>query len=445
MESPTPIERAIRPFQQFASREASGGIVLFVATIAALLFANSPWAEHYFASLQFEAGWFAGGYRENYSTQMWINDGLMAVFFLLVGLEIKRELLVGELSSLRQAALPMVAALGGMVVPASLYLAFTYGTPAQRGWGVPMATDIAFALGILALLGSRAPYGLKVFLAALAIVDDLGAVLVIALFFTGGIDMPFLLGALAVLVCMIGCNAIGVRKLRVYVILGLALWWLVHHSGLHATLAGVITAMTIPSKSRIDAKAFAERVKSRIQEFISAAKSERPGELSEEEASSLHEIEFAIERATTPLRRLMEAIHPLVAFMIVPLFGFANAGMHIDATRLADLVRQPAALGIILGLSVGKIVGIAGFSWIALRARVGVLPEGVTFMHVVGAAALGGIGFTMSVFIAQLAFLDEAALETAKLAILVGSLLAGLVGWSVLSRLATNTKPSTSV
>lgn len=426
----TPIEVVLRPFQEFAAREASGGIVLVLATLAALALANLGGAEGHRAWLDQPVGLEFGRFSERASWLHWINDGLMAVFFLVVGLEIKRELTTGELSSPKQAMLPMAAALGGMVVPAGLFLAFNATGPDARGWGVPMATDIAFALGVLAILGNRIPIGLKVFLAALAIVDDIGAVLVIALFYSGGVDQGYLLGAVVCLIVMAAGNGLGVRQLGFYLILGVALWWHLHHSGLHATLAGVLTAFMVPARSRIDSRGFVERAHRHLEGFETAPSGTKT--LTEEHESSLRSLERSIERVTTPVQRLIHHAHPWVAFAIVPLFAFANSGITVTGDLAKSLGQSPMALGIAIGLVVGKPLGIGLFTWLAVKLGIATLPEGVTGRHILGAGLLGGIGFTMAIFISSLAFPDPSQLETAKLAILGSSMIAGIAGYLVL-------------
>jgi len=435
---PTPFERVIRPFQRFASQEASGGIVLILATVAALVVANSGANGSYLEWLKSAVSVEIGTFRESNTVLQLINDGLMAVFFLVVGLEIKRELLTGELSTIKQAALPLAAALGGMRVPAAVYLAFNHSGPSKPGWGVPMATDIAFALGVLALLGDRVPYGLKVFLAALAIVDDIGAVLVIAVFYSHGIDANFLIGAGWCVLALGVSNWIGVRSLIVYMVGGLAMWWCLHHSGLHGTVAGVVTAFLIPAKSRIDVRGFLDRAK----QYLSCFETAKPGErvLSGDLESSLHSLERAIERVTTPLQRLLHMTHPWVAFLIVPLFAFANAGIGLSQAQFLQLSGDSLALGVIIGLVVGKPLGIVGFSWLALKLKLASLPDGVRMPHVIGAGLLGGIGFTMAIFIASLAFPEPGTLVVAKTAILVASLVSGLLGFVFLMAVSRKRK-----
>ncbi|MBS1714006.1 MAG: Na+/H+ antiporter NhaA [Armatimonadetes bacterium] len=426
----TPIELVMRPFQEFASREASGGIVLFAATVAALIVANTELRSTVESWLAQDVSVVFGRFRDALDVHGLVNDGLMAVFFLVVGLEIKRELVSGELSSPKQAVLPFVAALGGMVVPALLYRILNPAGPAAAGWGVPMATDIAFALGVLALLGRRAPYGLKVFLAALAIVDDIGAVGVIAFTYSHGLDVQMLTGSLLVFGGLIVANVLGVRNLLVYLAGGAVMWWFMHHSGVHSTVAGILTAFTVPAASRIDARAFRERALTNLDGFEEAPEGSRS--LSEDQQARLHSLERSIERVTSPLQRLIHGAHPWVAFLIVPVFAFANSGIPVDGASLSKLPTDPMAVGIALGLIVGKPLGIVGFSFVVLKAGLASWPDGVLPRHLIGAGFLGGIGFTMAVFISGLAFPDPARLETAKAAVLAASMVSGVLGYALI-------------
>jgi len=379
------VARVLRPFQQFFATEAAGGIVLVIAAIAALVWSNWPGAHGYFELWERTVTVGTDGFGLAESLHGWINDGLMVVFFLLVGLEIKRELLVGELSSLKQASLPIAAAFGGMLAPAAIYAAFNATGAGARGWGIPMATDIAFALGVLALLGNRVPVGLRVFLAALAIVDDIGAVLVIAVFYTAALSAPALVLAAGTLVALVACNRLRVRHLVPYALLGVALWLAVLHSGIHATVAGVLLAATIPFRTR------------------------------------------AAEAAQSPALRLEQGLHKLVAFVIMPLFAFANAGVQLTRELFAGL-SWSVVLGVGLGLVAGKVIGISLASRAAVRMGIAALPNQTTWRSLFAVSWLGGIGFTMSLFIATLAFGSGPLLDSAKVGILGGSLVAGSVG-----------------
>lgn len=379
----------LRAFQEFARLESSGGILLLACTVIALVWANSPWTHGYFELWETEAAARVGPFEVSRSLVEWINEGLMVIFFLLVGLEIKRELLVGELSSPRQALLPVLAAAGGMAVPAAIYLLFNAGTEGARGWGVPVATDIAFSLGVLALLGRRAPWSAKVFLTAYAIADDLGAVLVIALFYTGDLSVGRLGVAALVLAYLVGANAAGVRHAMAYVLPAHILWLALLGSGIHASIAGVLIAFTIPVRNETD----------------------------QAEGSLLHRIE--------------RALHPWVSFLILPLFALANAGVELPREAAGSLA-HPVTAGVALGLVLGKPIGVVSTCYVATRLRVAALPGGASWHHMVGAGILGGIGFTMALFIAHLAFGDGAHLAEAKIGVLSGSLAAGLTGLAVL-------------
>jgi Na+:H+ antiporter, NhaA family len=427
-----PVVKIVRPFQDFAHKQSSGGILLIAATVIALVWANSPWAEGYAALWHTKLSVGVGDFSLTKDLTHWINDGLMAVFFLVVGLEIKREVLVGELSSVRGAALPVAAAVGGAVVPALIYLAINAGTEGAAGWGIPMATDIAFALGVLALLGERAPVGLKVFLTALAIVDDIVAVLVIALFYTSEISW----GALGVgglfLAALIVANLIGVGRTLVYALLGVGLWLTFLLSGVHATIAGVLLAFTVPASSFINPSAFLERGRYVLDRFEKAGeKGESSVLANEERQAALHALNHAAYELEPPLHELEHALHPWVVFAIMPIFALANAGVPLGG-GIAEALTTPVALGIVAGLVVGKQLGITLFAWLAVKGGVSELPRGIGWRHVYGAGWLAGIGFTMSLFITDLAFSEGSLVEAAKLGILVASLIAGVVGWAIL-------------
>jgi len=430
---PRPIDIVTRPFQRFAHQAASGGIALLAFTIIAMVWANSPWEHSYHAIWHTDLSIGVGSYVLSMSLHHWINDGLMVIFFFVVGLEIKREILTGELSSPRKAMLPIAAALGGMIFPALIYTAFNFGTPEILGWGIPMATDIAFALGILALLGDGVPLPLKVFLAALAIVDDLGAVLVIALFYTSDLDLAALGLGLVVLLLMMGLNQVGVRSPLVYFLFSLVVWLCFLKSGVHATIAGVLAAMTIPARTILDEDKFLFRTRFLIDEV---KKPDDPAELGghrEKVRTLAQNLETASELVQPPLHRLEHALHPWQAFVIMPVFALANAGITIGA-GFGDLLLESATLGVIVGLIVGKQIGVTLFSWIAVKAGWASLPNGVSWKLIYGVGWLAGIGFTMSLFIAGLAFHDENHLMMGKAGILVGSLIAGIAGYTLLRR-----------
>lgn len=397
------VQRNTRPLsflQAFLQSEALGGYVLMAAALVALIVANSPAAPFYFEVLETKLGFQAGPVLLKETVLHWINDGLMAVFFLLVGLEIKREVLDGQLRGTARIMLPGIAALGGMVLPAVIYLAINLGSPdTLRGWAIPAATDIAFALGILALLGSRVPTSLKIFLTALAILDDLGAIVIIALFYTSQLKVFALVMAGALLACLFCLNRAGVLRLTPYLLLGALLWYFVLKSGVHATLAGVALALTIPLRPRNQGKP----------------------------------------QAHSPLHDLEHALHKPVALLIVPLFGFANAGVSFAGMGLASLT-QPVPLGVALGLFLGKQLGVFGFAWLAIKAGVASLPRHATFTQLYGVALLCGIGFTMSLFIGALAFSDAATVDATKIGVLTGSLVSAVAGFLLLRAQGAQTR-----
>jgi NhaA family Na+:H+ antiporter len=425
----TPVQRLLLPFQQFLRQEASGGLLLLACTVLALAWANSPFASSYTALWQTHVTVGLGGFILDKPLLLWINDGLMAVFFFVVGLEIKREVLGGELASLKQAALPLVAAVGGMVVPALCYVAFNLDGPGAAGWGIPMATDIAFALGVLALLGKRAPLSLKIFLTALAIVDDIGAVLVIALFYTAELSWLSLAVGTGFLAALIAVNRLGVRHPLVYLALGLGLWTAFLKSGVHATVAGVLLAMTIPSRAGLGGRQFSTAGRELMSEFDQGA-GPGPG-LSDRQQAAVQALEAASQQAESPLQRLEHTLHPWVAFAIMPVFALANAGVGLGREMAAAVV-HPISLGILAGLVLGKQLGILGFVWVAVKTRLVELPAGIGWRQIHGVGCLAGIGFTMSLFIAGLAFAEEQFLTVAKMGILAASLVSGVVGWLLL-------------
>ena len=420
-----PIDRLIRPFIRFAELEASGGLLLMLCTAIALLWSNSDlgyWYEHLWEThfgLTFEGESFSK------SLHHWINDGLMAIFFFVVGLEIKHEILNGELSNIKKATLPIAGAIGGMILPAFFFLLFNKGLPSQHGWGIPMATDIAFALGVLTLVGDRVPIGLKVFLTALAIVDDIGAVLVIAVFYTDDLSLySFLLGNLMLLFSFI-LNRMGVRYFLPYAIIGVITWFEFLQSGVHATVAGVLLAMTIPSRRHIDGKGFKQESLSLLKDFPDTENSEA------KQQQVLQELEIRLEALQPPSQRLEHMLQPWVVFFIMPIFALANGGLHLTSDWAEHAV-SPVSIGVFLGLFLGKQLGIFGFSWLAVRFRLASLPQGVRFSHLYGACLLGGIGFTMSLFIANLGLSDPDALTQAKLAIFIASVCSGVIGYGYL-------------
>jgi len=429
---PEPAERLIRPFQRFTSLSSAGGIVLLGCAVVALIWANSSWGQgyhHLFHETELEIG-FGSWLLSNHFVH-WINDALMAIFFLVVGLEIKREMLVGELASPRRAALPIVAAIGGMVAPASIYAAFNMGKPTMHGWGVPMATDIAFALGVLALLGSRVPLSLKVFLTSLAIVDDLGALVVIALFYTEDISVMYLQFGASILCLLVLFNMFKVRSPIPYLLVGAGLWYCLLESGIHSTIAGVLLAMTIPATGRVDSERFVAAASNALDSFERHGRMGHCVRTSGAQRAAVQAIATSCNQVMPPLHRIEHALHGWVAFLILPIFALANAGVHIGH-GLGESLTGSITLGVIFGLLVGKPVGIVGACWIATRLKIAALPSGVGWRHMVGVGMLGGIGFTMALFIATLAFPVAANLELAKIGILSGSLLSAIVGTGVL-------------
>ncbi len=424
-------DKLVHPFQEFMRQKSSGGLVLLVCTLIALIWANSPWAHLYHQLWQTKLTIGFGNLILAKPLALWIDDGLMAVFFFLVGLEIKREILTGELSTIKQATLPFIAALGGMVVPAIIYTLFNHNQLTVAGWGIPMATDIAFALGVLALLGNRIPLALKVFLTALAIVDDLGAVLVIALFYTNEINWINLFYGIIIIGFLISANRLGFRHAKIYAILGILLWFVFLKSGIHATIAGVVLAFTIPSKSRINCKEFVETSNGLITQFENA-NNNATAILNEQQQAAIEGLQHSCYEAEAPLQRLENSLLPWVSFFIMPLFALANAGVSFHGD-LSSLFTSPVSLGIASGLIFGKQIGISLFIWLGIKLKITTLPTGTTWRQIYGVSWLAGIGFTMSIFISSLVFgHSPETLAIAKLGILSASFIAGIVGWIIL-------------
>lgn len=426
-EQPTLLQAVLTPFQDFMHNATSGGIVLLFCTVVALVWANSTWAGSYFDLWDTRFTVAFGGFELSKPLLLWINDALMAIFFFVVGLEIKREVIAGELTSFRKAALPIAAAIGGMVVPAGLYLAFNMGGPGENGWGIPMATDIAFSLGVLQLLGARVPFALKVFLTAFAIVDDIGAVLVIAIFYTAKMSFNALIAAAVLLVVTIILNVLGVRRPLPYALVGAVLWLAVLKSGVHATVAGVVLAMVIPAQRKVAERQFIADANSLLKDFEKAGPMDIDPHLSDERHGVVNSLSELAEGVQSPLHRIEENLHPWVTFIILPLFALANAGVSLAGSGFSSLA-HPVSLGIIVGLFAGKVVGVVLFSLVAMKAGIAAVPAGVTTRHLIGVGFLGGIGFTMSLFVANLAFTADELLVSSKIGILAGSLLSGIVG-----------------
>jgi NhaA family Na+:H+ antiporter len=431
----TPLEKKLEdiipPFQRFTHDQTTGSILLIICTLTALLIANSTLARGYESLLLTETGLVFGDWSLTMNLRHWINEGLMSLFFFVLGLEIKRELLVGELKGARRS-LPMIAAaLGGMLVPALIYAAFTAGTPLIHGWGIPMATDTAFAVGVLVLLRRHIPAGLTAFLTALAIIDDLGAILVIAVFYTKTLNLSFLAAAALLLLLLIVLNLVGIRRPGVYFLIGGLVWLAMLGSGIHATVAGVLVALTVPARPKRSPEWFVNQTHELADEFENLErKSVKPllGEVAQHAVAE--RVQDTVEMATTPLQRWERYLESPVALLVMPVFALVNAGIPVDVQAFAGLWSDHLALGIVLGLVLGKGVGITFMTWLSLRLGLGQLSEGVHMRHIAGIGLLGGMGFTMSIFITNLGFTSEpATLVTAKTAILFASLIAGLSGF----------------
>lgn len=415
-------------FQRFFRTETAGGSVLLLFGIAALALANSPLAQAYERLWQIRLTVGVADRSLSLTLHQWINDGLMAVFFLLVGLEIKRELIVGELASVRKAILPIACAIGGMIVPAAVYWVCNMSGPNARGWGIPMATDIAFALGALSLIAPHARAGARIFLTALAIVDDMGAVLVIAIFYSHALAWSALFAAALIVAVLVGLNAIGVRHLWPYLLAGIALWYFMHESGVHATVAGVALAFAIPAHTRINAAEFSREARGLLNRFERTESGDLLVLTSKAQQEALFALGHASEGVAAPILRLEHALHRFSAFVVMPLFAFANAGVRIGG----PVEHAAVAVGALLGLVIGKPLGIAAAAFGTVKSGIGQLPAGVGWVSLLGYACLAGIGFTMSLFIAMLGFDEGMPINAAKLGVLAGSLLAGVAGAIVL-------------
>ena len=420
-----PIQRLQRPLTAFMHIESASGVVLLICTAVALIAANSPYAEVYDAFWHHELRIAVGDFELAYSLAHWINDGLMAVFFFVIGLEIKRELVIGELSDPKKVALPVAAALGGVVAPVVVYLSFQYGEPGQHGWAVPMATDIAFVVGCMSLLGNRVPSGLGILMLSLAIVDDLMAVLVIAMFYTASISVEWLAGGFAGLVVIVAMNRLGIRSVGLYFIAGVWVWLCTLKSGVHPTIAGVAVGLLTPVHPWLGGPRFLGFLR-HTDDML------RKEETSIDRARQLvGDLSFASREAVSPLFRIETALHPWVAFGIMPLFALANAGVPIELQGIGE----PVAVAVAAGLFFGKPIGIFGASWLAVKVGWAARPEGVSWPILGGAAFLGGIGFTMALFIASLG-LSGGLLLSAKLGIILGSFVSAVAGMSIISSVA---------
>lgn len=424
--SKSPIDRLLKPVHRFIQQEFTGGIVLFVSVIAALVWVNSPFADSYHHLWETELSIGLGGGAFKHPLHVWINDGLMALFFFVIGLELKREFMAGELSTVKKASLPMGAALGGMLVPALIYSIININQPSLTGWGIPMATDIAFALGLLSLAGKHIPAPVKVFLSALAVADDLGAVLVIAFFYTAHISFTYLILAAIFLTASVMANYLGVRSTLIYLILGIIVWACFLFSGVHATIAGVLVAFTIPARTKIKESEYIEQVKDYTSQFERAIPLHGPL-MTAQQHHIIDQIKQLSQDAETPLQKIEHGLHPWVAFLIMPVFALANSGMHIGSDFFASLA-NPVSLGVIIGLVAGKLAGVFTFTWLMVKLRVSRLPAKTTWKHIFGVALLAGVGFTMSLFITGLAFTDPAHIDNARYGILLASVISGCAG-----------------
>ncbi len=423
-------DRIISPLEEFIHRQTTSGILLMICAVLALILANSPWsaAYHHFLELPLTVG--LEGFQLTKSVHHWINDGLMALFFFVVGLELKREILVGELANPKQALLPIIAAVGGMVVPAAIYIVVNPSGHTFDGWGIPMATDIAFALGALALLGKRVPASLLTFLVALAIVDDLGAVTVIALFYTETLNYPALLLVALTLGLLITLNLGGVRWSLPYMLLGVVLWTAMLKSGVHATLAGIFLAFTIPMRPKYDPQRFLSHINEMVSQIRDAFQREENILINDELRSRVRALGEGVRLVQAPAQTLEHQMHLPSAYFVIPIFSLANAGIPIDWSSFDSVISHPVSIGVLGGLLLGKLIGIVGFSWVAVRLGVSRLPKGLNFRHVIGVGLMGGIGFTMSIFVAELGFAHHPKdLLMAKTGILAASLLAGVSGY----------------
>ena len=426
------IDKITEPIQRFVKQEKSGGIVLGISVLAALYLANSPWSDEYFHFLENKIGIvFNDVSFLKYSLHHWINDGLMAIFFFVIGLELKREIVAGELSNPRKALLPIGAALGGMLIPAIIYFSLNPTGEASNGWGIPMATDIAFALGVLHFLGKRIPLSLKVFLTALAIVDDLGAVLVIAFFYTSEISIQSLLVGLGFVLVMFIGNKMGIRNILFYAIIGIVGVWIAFLlSGVHATIAAVLAAFVIPANVGIKENIFIERIRNSINKFKDILPNDKVT-LTDEQIHQLEIIKKDTNCAIPPLQRLEHAMHPMVTFIVLPIFALANAGVSMNVD-VQELFSTNVALGVSLGLLGGKVIGIVGITWLLVKLRIAPFPEGMNLRNLFGISFLASIGFTMSLFISSLAFTDEIIITQAKIGIFTASIIGGIVGFFIL-------------
>ena len=425
--------RFVRPALRFTHIESAGGVVLLLAAVAAVVWANAPFGESYASFWNTQINFEIGSFHLEETLGLMVNDGLMTIFFFVVGLEIKRELAVGELSDAKTAALPAIAALGGMVVPALIYVGFVAGTggEATQGWGIPMATDIAFSVGVISLLGTRVPVGAKLFLLTLAFADDIGAIAVIAVFYTEDLSLGWLLLAIGGLAVVAVSNRVGIRAMPFYAAVGAAVWFFTFESGVHATLAGVALGLLTPAGSLYSDAEYTQRgawILGRYEMLLTSPRGRQ-----QIDADALQLASIATE-SVSPLDRLERKLHPWSSFLVIPIFALANAGVRFADLDFGEAALHPVSLGVGIGLFAGKAAGISAATWLALRFKIGRLPRRTNWNHVIGLAFLAGIGFTVSLFITELAFVDEFLTDSAKIGIFAGSILSGVVGYTVLRR-----------
>lgn len=423
------IEELFEPFQRFLRIQSSGGIVLMGATLIALIWANSPFGHLYKELWETHISIKIGSFELEHSILHWINDGLMAIFFFVVGLEIKREILVGELSTFKKASLPIAAAIGGMIFPAVIYTLLNVSEEAKAGWGIPMATDIAFSLGVLSLLGNRVPLSLKIFLVAFAIADDLGAVTIIALFYSHDIHINYLLIGLGLLLMLFVFNRIPIRSYHPYMLVGWIIWYMFLEAGVHPTIAGVLIAFSIPANRKIKLSVFRNRIEHNLVQFCDD-RSHDPVTLTHKQLAAIDNIEVEIKKVQSPLQELEHNLNGFVTFIVMPIFALTNAGVTFKGGDVGFI--NPLSMDIELSLILGKVSGIFLFTWLSVKTGIAELPANVKWVHILGLGFLGGMGFTMSLFISNLAFGAEALLNPAKIGILVGSFIAGVTGYIVL-------------
>lgn len=423
------IKKIFSPFQKFVKIESLSGLLLFSATVIALVWANSSYSQVYESIWQYKIGVRFQGFELEKPLILWINDGLMAIFFFLIGLELKREFLIGELDTIKKAAFPFFAALGGVIAPIALFLILNKNPETINGWGIPMATDIAFALAILKLLGNRVPLSIKVFLTAFAIIDDIGAVLVIAIFYSSAINWMLLVYALILLLIL---GFLSYRKIYVnylFLFFGIIVWFLFLKSGIHPTIAGVLLAFTIPIRQKINIKEYTNKL-TQILDKIKTDTNNKNDMLSKEQIEQVENLEICTEKVRSPLQDLEHGLHYWVAFFIMPVFALSNAGVMIDTDMNLD---YSLITNIAIGLFVGKLVGVSVLSYIGIKLKITELPNGIKFKQIIGVAILAGVGFTMSIFIANLAFVETPAyIDSAKIGILIGSLISGIIGYIIL-------------